>query len=77
VSDVIYGSDLVTTVCHAAPFRVDTTPPHFHAVQEFLFDDTFRFLVVYYNVSDPISGVASMEFGLGLTKLALFRNILF
>ena len=68
VSDIIHGGDLVTTVCHSAPFVVDTTPPDFHAVQEFLFDESFRFLAVYYNVSDVISGVARMEFGLGKTK---------
>ena len=58
----------MTTVCHSTPFIVDTTPPDFNAVEEFLFDDSFRFLVVYYNVSDSISGVARMEFGLGKTK---------
>lgn len=68
VSDIIHGGDLVTTVCHSTPFTVDTTPPSFNAVQEFLFDDTFRYLVVYYNVSDDISGIARMEFGLGRTK---------
>ena len=68
VSDIIHGGDLVTTVCHSTPFIVDTTPPDFHAVQEFLFDDSFRFLAVYYNVSDLVSGVAGIEFGLGGTK---------
>ncbi|XP_070206105.1 uncharacterized protein [Littorina saxatilis] len=68
VSDVIHGGDLVTSVCHSAPFTVDTTPPNFHSVKEFLFDDSFRFLAVYYNVSDDTSGVARMEFGLGRTK---------
>ncbi|KAL8573311.1 hypothetical protein ACOMHN_032773 [Nucella lapillus] len=68
VNDIIHGGDLVTTVCHSTPFVVDTTPPQFHAVQEFLFDESFRFLVVFYNVSDDISGVARMEFGLGRTK---------
>ncbi|XP_076452271.1 uncharacterized protein LOC143287914 [Babylonia areolata] len=68
VSDIVHGGDLVTTVCHSTPFVVDTTPPDFHAVQEFLFDESFRFLVVYYNVSDAVSGVAAMEFGLGKTK---------
>ena len=68
VSDIIHGGDLVTSVCHSTPFIVDTTPPDFNAVEEFLFDDSFRFLVVYYNVSDAISGIARMEFGLGKTK---------
>ena len=77
VSDIIHGGDLVTTVCHSAPFVVDTTPPNFHAVQEFLFDESFRYLVVYYNVSDVISGVARMEFGLGKTKYdAMIRRYL-
>nr|KAG5706493.1 hypothetical protein BaRGS_032886 [Batillaria attramentaria] len=65
VNDVIHGGDLVTTVCHSTPFLVDTTPPLMNSVDEVLFDETFRFLVVYYNASDVISGVARMEFGLG------------
>ncbi|KAK7496779.1 hypothetical protein BaRGS_00011988 [Batillaria attramentaria] len=68
VNDVIHGGDLVTTVCHSTPFLVDTTPPLMNSVDEVLFDETFRFLVVYYNASDVISGVARMEFGLGKTK---------
>ena len=68
MSDVIHGGDLVTTVCHSAPFIVDTTPPEFHAVPEFLFDETFRYLVVYFSASDVTSGVSGIEFGLGRTK---------
>ena len=37
-------------------------------VNEFLFDETFRYLAVYYDASDDISGVGRMEFGLGRTK---------
>ena len=37
-------------------------------VNEFLFDETFRHLAVYYDASDDISGIARMEFGLGKTK---------
>ena len=37
-------------------------------VSEFLFDETFRHLAVYYDASDDISGIARMEFGLGKTK---------
>ncbi|KAK7496780.1 hypothetical protein BaRGS_00011989, partial [Batillaria attramentaria] len=68
VNDVIHGGDLVTTVCHSAPFAVDTSPPLLNSVNEILFDETFRYLVVYYNASDVFSGVARMEFGLGITK---------
>lgn len=68
VSDIQYGGDLVTTVCHSKPFVVDTTPPSLHSIVNILFDEIFSFLVVYYNASDDMSGIASMELGLGKTK---------
>ncbi|KAK7493737.1 hypothetical protein BaRGS_00015066 [Batillaria attramentaria] len=68
VNDVLHGGDLVTTVCHSTPFVVDTSPPNMNSVEEFLFDESFRFLVVYYNATDDTSGIARMEFGLGKTK---------
>ncbi|KAK7460764.1 hypothetical protein BaRGS_00038811, partial [Batillaria attramentaria] len=68
VSDIIHGGDLVTTVCHSTPFVVDTSPPVLNNVNDVLFDETFRFLVVYYDATDDVSGVARMEFGLGKTK---------
>ena len=68
VSDIVHGGDLVTTVCHSTPFAVDTTPPVFRTVDGFLFDETFRYLAIYYNASDAISGIRKVEFGLGKTK---------
>nr|KAG5706426.1 hypothetical protein BaRGS_032819 [Batillaria attramentaria] len=68
VNDIIHGGDLVTTVCHSTPFVVDTAPPFMNSVEEILFDETFRFLVVYFNATDVTSGVARTEFGLGRTK---------
>nr|KAG5689777.1 hypothetical protein BaRGS_011578 [Batillaria attramentaria] len=77
VSDILHGGDLVTTVCHSAAFLVDTDPPHLNSVNEILFDDTFRYLVVYYSATDDISGIARMEFGLGKTKALqrVFRDV--
>ncbi|KAK7493720.1 hypothetical protein BaRGS_00015049 [Batillaria attramentaria] len=68
VSDIIHGGDLVTTVCHATPIVVDTTPPKLDSVEDPLFDETFRYLVVYYSASDEVSGISGIEFGLGRTK---------
>lgn len=68
VSDIVHGGDLVTTVCHSTPFTVDTSPPHLNSVDQVLFDEDFRFLVVYFSASDSISGIKSMELGLGRTK---------
>lgn len=68
MSDIIHGGDLVTTVCHSTPFVVDSTPPSFRGVDDFIFDETFRILVIYYNASDVISGIGQVEFGLGRTK---------
>nr|KAG5707973.1 hypothetical protein BaRGS_025111 [Batillaria attramentaria] len=68
INDIIHGGDLVTTVCHSLPFIVDITPPVVYGVNEVVFDDTFRFLAVYYNATDALSGLSGVEFGLGKTK---------
>ncbi|KAK7498950.1 hypothetical protein BaRGS_00009759 [Batillaria attramentaria] len=68
INDIIHGGDLVTTVCHSLPFIVDITPPVVYGVNEVVFDDTFRFLAVYYNATDALSGLSGLEFGLGKTK---------
>ena len=68
VSDIVLGGDLVTTVCHSSPFIVDITPPIMHSVSDVIFDDGFRFLAVYYNATDNLSGIGRLEFGLGKTK---------
>ena len=68
VSDIELGGDLVTTVCHSAPFIIDITPPIMHSVSDVIFDDGFRFLAVYYNATDNLSGITRLEFGLGKTK---------
>ena len=68
LNKIIHGGALVTTLCHAAPFAVDTTPPDFHGVQEIYFDEDFDLLGVYYNADDPLSGLYSVGFGLGKTK---------
>lgn len=43
------------------------TPPILHSVDDAIFDETFRILAVYYNASD-ISGIGSIQMGLGKTK---------
>ena len=68
VNDIVLGGDLVTTVCHSSPFIVDITPPIMHSVSDVIFDDGFRFLAVYYNATDNLSGIGRLEFGLGKTK---------
>lgn len=68
VNDIIFGGDLVTTVCHSTPFVVDTTPPSLDRVRDVLFDDDFHFLVIYFNAFDTVSGISRVEFGLGSTK---------
>ena len=68
VNSIVHGGALVTTVCHSTPITIDTSPPLFHEVSDLLFDEDFDLLGVYYNVSDPGSGIASVDFGLGKTK---------
>ena len=74
MNDVVHGGDLVTTVCHSTPLVVDITPPTFHSVNDFIFEETFRILVVYYNASDDVSGVGRVEFGLGRTKYDVYLS---
>ena len=68
INSVVHGGALVTTVCHSTPITIDTTPPLFHQVSDLLFDEDFDMMAVYYNVSDPGSGIARVDFGLGKTK---------
>ncbi|KAK3092476.1 hypothetical protein FSP39_003379 [Pinctada imbricata] len=68
LNNIIHGGALVTTLCHTAPFAVDTTPPDFHGVEEVYYDEDFDLLGVYYNADDPLSGLYSVDFGLGKTK---------
>ena len=62
------GGSLVTTVCHAIPFKVDTTPPVFSGVTDIIYDEDFDLIAIYYQADDDISKIAKTEFGLGKTK---------
>ncbi|KAL3857351.1 hypothetical protein ACJMK2_012027 [Sinanodonta woodiana] len=68
VNNVVFGGAMVTTVCHSTPVTVDTTPPVFFDVSDVMYDEDFDILAVYYNVSDPLSGILRVDFGLGRTK---------
>ncbi|KAK3094096.1 hypothetical protein FSP39_024081 [Pinctada imbricata] len=68
LNNIIHGGALVTTLCHTVPFAVDTTPPDFHGVEEIYYDEDFDLLGVYYKADDPLSGLYSVDFGLGKTK---------
>ncbi|KAK3589126.1 hypothetical protein CHS0354_017092 [Potamilus streckersoni] len=68
VNNVVSGGAMVTTVCHSTPVTVDTTPPVFSEVSDVMYDEDFDILAVYYNVSDSLSGILRVDFGLGRTK---------
>ncbi|XP_048251916.1 uncharacterized protein LOC124135018 [Haliotis rufescens] len=68
VNNIIHGGALVTTVCHSTPIIVDTTPPIFNGINEVFFDGDFELLGLYYNGSDPLSKIAHVHVGLGLTQ---------
>ncbi|XP_013394005.1 uncharacterized protein LOC106161555, partial [Lingula anatina] len=68
LNNVHYGGSLVTTVCHTRPIIVDTTRPIFNGIDDVIYDEDFDIMAVYYNVSDPLSGIMRVDFALGKTK---------
>ncbi|XP_067664253.1 uncharacterized protein [Haliotis asinina] len=68
VNNIIHGGALVTTVCHSTPLIVDTTPPIFNGIDDVFFDGDFELLGLYFNGSDPLSKIAHVHVGLGLTR---------
>ena len=40
----------------------------FYGIKEVIYDESFNAMVVYYNMTDTGSGIATIDFGLGRTK---------
>lgn len=68
LNDITFGGPLVTTVCHSNPLNVDTSPPVFNGVDNYIYDHDFNMLVIFYNITDPHSGISEVEFGLGKNR---------
>lgn len=68
MNDIVFGGSLVTTVSHSFPYIIDTSPPIFYSVDDYVYDYDFNALIVWYNLTDPESGIYAIEFGLGKHK---------
>ncbi|XP_070574642.1 uncharacterized protein [Ptychodera flava] len=65
LNKVELGGPLATTVCHTIPYTIDNTPPIVHEVFNVHYDDTDCTIRTEYNVSDDLSNIREVDFGLG------------
>ncbi|XP_070573951.1 uncharacterized protein [Ptychodera flava] len=65
LNKVELGGPLATTVCHTTPYTIDNTPPIVHEVFNVHYDDTNCTIHTEYNVSDDLSNIREIDFGLG------------
>ncbi|XP_078575736.1 uncharacterized protein LOC144861641 [Branchiostoma floridae x Branchiostoma japonicum] len=72
VNKVEFGGPLATTVCHATPYTIDTTPPFVNHVKFISYDEVSYELIVEYNVSDPLSNIREVDIGLGKSSRDVF-----
>ncbi|XP_066289112.1 uncharacterized protein [Branchiostoma lanceolatum] len=68
INNVEFGGAMATTVCHTAPYIIDNTPPFVHHVHSVQYDETDFTISAEYNVSDPLSDIREIDFGLGRSK---------
>ncbi|XP_035697583.1 uncharacterized protein LOC118430698 [Branchiostoma floridae] len=66
INSVEFGGAMATTVCHTTPYVIDNTPPFVHHVHSVRYDDDV--ISAEYNVSDPLSDIQEIDFGLGRSK---------
>ncbi|CAH1239174.1 HEG1 [Branchiostoma lanceolatum] len=68
INNVEFGGAMATTVCHTTPYIIDNTPPFVHDVHSVQYDETDFTISAEYNVSDPLSDIREIDFGLGRSK---------
>ncbi|XP_035696857.1 uncharacterized protein LOC118430254 [Branchiostoma floridae] len=68
INNVEFGGAMATTVCHTTPYVIDNTPPFVHHVHSVEYDETDFSITAEYNVSDPLSNIREIDFGLGRSK---------
>ncbi|KAI8516746.1 hypothetical protein Bbelb_053270, partial [Branchiostoma belcheri] len=68
INNVEFGGAMATTVCHTTPYIIDNTPPFVHHVHSVQYDETDFTISAQYNVSDPLSDIREIDFGLGRSK---------
>eukprot|EP00058_Branchiostoma_floridae_P000530 XP_002586018.1 hypothetical protein BRAFLDRAFT_110184 [Branchiostoma floridae] len=66
INSVEFGGAMAATVCHTTPYVIDNTPPFVHHVHSVRYDDDV--ISAEYNVSDPLSDIREIDFGLGRSK---------
>ncbi|XP_035668224.1 uncharacterized protein LOC118410558 isoform X2 [Branchiostoma floridae] len=68
INNVEFGGVMATTVCHTTPYTIDNTPPFVHRIHNVQYDEEAYAISAEYNVSDPLSDIREIDFGLGRTK---------
>ena len=68
LNQVVFGGTLVTTVCHAQPVVLDTTPPVMVAVLGVQFDADTKVLSAHYSTYDNLSHILEIQLCLGQTS---------
>ncbi|XP_078616233.1 uncharacterized protein LOC144884654 [Branchiostoma floridae x Branchiostoma japonicum] len=68
INNVEFGGAMATTVCHTTPYIIDNTPPFVHHVHSVEYDESDFTISAEYNVSDPLSDIREIDFGLGRSK---------
>ncbi|XP_066275501.1 uncharacterized protein [Branchiostoma lanceolatum] len=68
INNVEFGGAMATTVCHTTPYIIDNTPPFVHHVHSVQYDENDFTISAEYNVSDTLSGIREIDFGLGRSK---------
>ncbi|KAI8516766.1 hypothetical protein Bbelb_053470 [Branchiostoma belcheri] len=68
INNVEFGGAMATTVCHTTPYIIDNTPPFVHHVHSVQYDEDALVISAEYDVSDPLSDIREIDFGLGWSK---------
>ncbi|XP_070573717.1 uncharacterized protein [Ptychodera flava] len=65
INKVDFGGPMATTVCHSMPYIIDRTPPIVHDIAVLGYDDEDCIITAMYNLSDDLSLIKEISFGLG------------
>ncbi|XP_077996024.1 uncharacterized protein LOC144449371 [Glandiceps talaboti] len=65
LNKVKFGGPMATTVCHSTPYTIDNTAPLVNEVFNVHYDDADCMISAEYNVSDDLSNIREIDFGLG------------
>ncbi|KAL8609977.1 hypothetical protein ACOMHN_029470 [Nucella lapillus] len=69
LNEVKNGGPLSLTICHTAPYSIDTSPPHVYEVYGTKYDEDTHDISTKYNATDPHSDIHQAALCLGHTVL--------